>query len=259
MKRLFFAILLAVSFVAAQERADPREAVVIPIKTLSGDSFERLVKLLNVFQARFSADERLRTIVVYAPKETIAEMRRVIEQLDKPGSEAAIGRNIEMTLSFLRCSLTAQPDAKPLPAELEPVAKQLLAATQYKTVQLWDILPLRIQEGRQTGQTYRLPGTLPGSPHFPTANVSIYPVAVTRKDDGRYVRFETMRIFFRVPNVSGVAKGADGQEEKQFQWMEVGLNTAGDFKEGQKTVLGKVSGLDDESAIFVVVALKVLD
>ena len=39
--------------------------------------------------------------------------------------------------------------------------------------------------------------------------------------------------------------------------MDVGLNTSGDFKEGQKTVLGKI-GLDD-SAVFVVVALKLLD
>ena len=41
--------------------------------------------------------------------------------------------------------------------------------------------------------------------------------------------------------------------------MEVGPNTAGDFMEGQKTVLGKVSGIDDESAVFAVIALKVLD
>ena len=41
--------------------------------------------------------------------------------------------------------------------------------------------------------------------------------------------------------------------------MDVGLNTAGDFMEGQKTVLGKVSGIDDESAVFVVISLKVLD
>ena len=40
---------------------------------------------------------------------------------------------------------------------------------------------------------------------------------------------------------------------------DVGLNTAGDLKEGQKTVLGKVSGVDDESAVFVVVSLQVLE
>lgn len=41
--------------------------------------------------------------------------------------------------------------------------------------------------------------------------------------------------------------------------MESNLSTAGDFMEGQKTVLGKVSGVDEDTAIFVVIALKVLD
>ena len=45
----------------------------------------------------------------------------------------------------------------------------------------------------------------------------------------------------------------------QWKFIDVGLNTAGDFMEGQKAVLGKVSGIDDESAVFVVISLKVLD
>ena len=261
MTRLLYILLLIASLGVAQENSDPnaRQAVIIPVKTLSGDSFERLVRLLNVFQARFTSDERLRTILVYAPKETVDQMRRVIEELDKPGSEAAIGRNIELTLSFLRASFAPQAEARPLPPDLEAVAKQLRAATQYKNVQLWDIMPVRVQEGRETEQTYRMPNTIPSSTVFPTATLKFRPEAVIRKDDGRYVRFSLVRIGFRVPYVSGVLRGAEGQEEKQFNWMDVGLNTTGDFKEGQKTVIGKVSGLDDESAIFVVIALKVLD
>jgi hypothetical protein len=41
--------------------------------------------------------------------------------------------------------------------------------------------------------------------------------------------------------------------------MRVGLATSGDLMEGQKTVLGKVSGTDDETSIFVVISLNVLD
>src|SRR5207253_11241070 len=88
----------------AETRQEALEAVIIPVKTLSGDSFNRLVKLLGVFNARYTADHKLRTIVVYAPKEVVSQMRRVIAELDRPGSEAAIGHNIEMTLAFLRCS-----------------------------------------------------------------------------------------------------------------------------------------------------------
>ena len=99
------AVALAGSLAAGQEKpAEPKpenlEATIIPVKTLSGDSFNRMTKMLNVFGVRFAADDRLRTIVVYAPKDVVAQMRRVIEELDRPGSEAAIGKNIDMTMAF---------------------------------------------------------------------------------------------------------------------------------------------------------------
>ena len=66
--------------------------------------------------------------------------------------------------------------------------------------------------------------------------------------------FCSFNINFKIPH----STGGNGPSGTQFSYMDVGLNTSGDFKEGQKAVLGKV-GLDDDSAVFVVVALKVLD
>jgi hypothetical protein len=257
-------IMFAASLLPAEEKAEPLEAIVIPVKTLSGDSFNRLAKLLSAFGTKFSADDKLRTIVVYAPKDVGAQMRRVVEQLDQPGSEAAIGRNVEMTLAFLRCFTTSQTDALPMPADLEPVAKQLRAATQYKSIQLWEITPLHTQEGKETQHSFRLPGPVPGLPNaIATAQLRIRPEAVIRKDSGRYVRFDQMNINFKIPYATGTfgggGQGAPPVVSTQFGYMEVGLNTAGDFKEGQKTVLGKISGIDEGSAIFVVISLKVLD
>ena len=203
-------ILFAASLLPAQEKPEPMEAVIIPVKTLSGDSFNRLAKLLSVFGAKFSADDKLRTIVVYASKDVVTQMRRVVEQLDQPGSEAAIGRNVEMTLTFLRCFMTTQADALPLPADLEPVEKQLRAATQYKNIQLWEMVPLHIQEGKETQHSFRLPGLLPGLPSaIATAQLRIRPEAVIRKDSGRYVRFDWMNINFKIPYATG-SFGAQG-------------------------------------------------
>jgi hypothetical protein len=266
--------LLAAYSLIGQEKTEPAgplEAAVIPVKTLSGDSFNRLAKLLGAFGVKFTADDKLRTIVVYAPKEVVAEMRRVVAQLDQPGSDAAVGKNIEMTLAFLRCSTKGQPDASSLPADLEPAAKQLRAATQYKDIRLWDVVPLHIQEGKETRHSFRLPGAVSSVPsNIPhggsSAQLVISPEAVTRKDTGRYVRFDRLNINFRIPYVVGGSfqAGVSGQGvtpmvSTQIQYMEVGLNTSGDFKEGQKTVLGKISGLDDDTALFVVISLKVLD
>jgi hypothetical protein len=230
----------------------PREAEIIQVKTLTGDSFDRLVKLLSVFNsARLTSDSQMRTIVVYAPKDVVTQIRHVVDQLDRPGSEAAIGKNIDLTLTLLRCS-TKPPasTAALLPPEIEAVAKQLRAATQCKDVQLLDIMPMRLQEGRESGDSIHLPGPNAGQPI--TGNVRFHPQTVYRKDQGRYVRFETVRINLRIPV-------AYGNPPTQYNFLDEGLNTSGDFMEGQKTVLGKVSGISDDEAIFAVISLKVLD
>jgi len=265
------AIVLAAHLVSGQDKPaevkqEAQEAVIIPVKTLSGDSFRRLVNLLQVFKASYQGDEKLRTIVVYAPKDVVAQMRRVVEELDRPGSEAAIGHNIEMTLGLLRCSTKPSDVKQELPADLEAVARQLRAATQYKDIQLWDVVPVHLQEGKNAEQSLRLPAEVPGMRGmYATASVHVQTEAVIRKETGRYVRFDLMSINFRIPQASpslksGVsAEGINPLVNTQFNYIDVGLNTAGDFKEDQKTVLGKVSGIDDETAIFVVISLKVLD
>jgi hypothetical protein len=258
-----YILLMAASFAFAQEkpaepkpdnpaetiRKEPFEAEIIPVKTLTGDSFDRLMNLLSVFNAQVKGSAALKTIVVYAPKDVVTQMRRVVEQLDQPGSEAAIGRNIDMTLTLLRCS-TKPPaaDAPALPPDMESVGKQLRNATQYKDSQLWDVVPLRVQEGKDTKESLRLPGAPGGLPAI--SDITIHPEAVYRKDQGRYVRFANVRLDLRLPS-SGPATSAP--------YLNVGLQTSGDFMEGQKTVLGKVSNTGEDEAIFAVITLKVLD
>jgi hypothetical protein len=246
---------------AGTQKNDAPVAEIIPVKTLTGDSFDRLVNLLAVFDAKYKGDSQLRTIVVYAPKDVVAQMRRVIEQLDRPGSEAAVGKNIDITLTLLRCSMKPPATAATLPADIEAVARQLRAATQYKDIQLWDAVPMRLQEGKQASENLRLPGVAAAG-QFATASITIRPEAVYRKDDGRYVRFARFEIDFRIPIATGqVQPGHPDQPliSTQFTYTNVGLQTSGDFRESQKTVLGKVSGTSDEDAIFVVITLKVLD
>ena len=111
------AAIFSATILLAQEKAPEAketkqgnpEAVIIPVKTLSGDSFNRLAKMLGVFGVRYVADDKLRTILVYAPPDVVKQIRRVVEELDRPGSEAAIGHNIEMTygVSAMQCEAAA--------------------------------------------------------------------------------------------------------------------------------------------------------
>lgn len=234
-------------------KADNPEAVVIPVKSLTGDSFSRLVKLLTVFNARFTSDDKLRIIVIYAPKDIVAQMRKVIADLDRPGSLAAIGRNIDMVMSFLKCSTKTASSMASLPADLEAVGKQLRIATTCKDVQLWETLPLHLQEGKESSQTARVPVTLPDvTGAGAVLQVRLMPDSVVVKDTGRYVRFERLMIDMRIPVLVNKSTGA-------YNMQEIGFHTSGEFKEGQKSVIGKMPGVDEDTSVFVVISVKVQD
>jgi hypothetical protein len=63
------------------------------------------------------------------------------------------------------------------------------------------------------------------------------------------VRFANVHLDLQIPSSTGSG----------FNYYNVGLQTSGDFMEGQKTVLGKVSNTGEDEAIFAVITLKVLD
>jgi hypothetical protein len=142
---------------------------------------------------------------------------------------------------------------------MEAVARQLRAATQYKDIQLWDVVPMRLQEGKQAEETLRRPG-IAAAGQFATASISIRPEAVYGKDDGRYIRFGRFFIDFHIPIATPpMQPGHPELINTQYSYVNPNIHTSGDFKEGKKTLVGKVSGTADEDAIFVVIALKVLD
>ena len=131
-----------------------------------------------------------------APKDVVEQMRRVVEQLDRPGSVAALGQNIEMTLTLLRCSPTASATAAALPADIEQVAQQLRTATPCKNAEIWDALPIRLQEGKTSSSELQLPGPalVPGK-HV-ELHVRMNPESVYRKNQSRYVRFSLVSLNF---------------------------------------------------------------
>jgi hypothetical protein len=250
---LLTATLLAGSMLFAQDDPKPpippdAKASIIPVTTLTGDSFNRLVRLLRVFDVPIQADDQLRTILVYSSPEVVEQVRAVVAELDKPGSQAAIGRNVEMSLTFLRCPATPTANAPALPAELEPVARELRNAMLCRNVEFWSTVPLRLQEGKPTETSLRLP-----HPDYADmaqtaalAQINMSPTSVGTRDEGRYVRFNAANVSLRVPD----------SPDNKFQWIDVGLRTSGDFFESQNTVLGKLSA---EIDIFIVISLKILE
>jgi len=230
--------------VAPTASGQSNEAVIIPVKNLVGDSFNRLLNLLAVFNARYRGDADLGTIVVYAPHDVVTQMKQVITELDKPGSVANLGHNIEMTLTFLRCSPSGAAGSEALPPDMQPVVKQLRGTVPCVTARVWDTLPMRVQEGRDANANTQLPPN--PNMYRASVRVTMRPDAVFRRGQAWYVRFSRIEINFRIPDRTGT-------------YSDLVVHTSGDFMEGQKTVLGKVSGLSDEESVYSVITLKVLD
>ena len=103
-----------------------------------------------------------------------------------------------MNLTFLRASTKAPAQPESLPAELEAVARQLRAATQYKDIRIWETVPLHLQEGTNAEQTARLP-LIPGASTPSTATILIRTEGVIRKESGTFVRFNWLKFKIRVP------------------------------------------------------------
>ena len=262
MNKYLLALMLSIAAFGQETKGPDNayESALISIKTLGTDGFTRLVKLLGVYNVRLTSDDQLRTILVYGPKDVVERVKRTAAELDRQGSEAAAGRNIELTLSFLRCSVHAPSEgASALPADLEPVARLLRTSTQYKYATLWDVIPMRIQEGRRSDHTAILPAWAMGKEAEeqngtpPVAQLQINPEVVLTRDGTHIVRFNSIKIGLRIPRVTG------STVVKQVNYIDVNLSTSGDFKESQKTVIGKVSALDSDSAVFAVISLKVVD
>lgn len=252
--KLILSVLIAFTLLGQDKPATTNldrtgyEAEIIHVKSLSGDAFRRLSNLLRPFQVEFQADEKLRTIVVYGPKDTVAQMKKVVEQLDRPGSLAAVGKNIELNLSFLWCSPPSDSKALDVPKDLASVARQLESTMGCKDVKFIDTIPVRLREGDRTSSDgYSLQFISGNRANF--VNLRFLPEAITQKAADTYVRFNEAIIQLRI---------AHEPIPNPVSSREINIKTSGDFKEGQKTVIGKLSG-SDSTNLFVVMDLKILD
>lgn len=259
--KLILSVFIALTLLGQDKKAEEKpsaqtnmdrtgyEAEIIHVKTLSGDAFNRLSILLRPFQIQYQADEKLRTIVVYGPKDTVAQMRKVVEQLDRPGSLAAVGKNIELHLSFLWCSPPADSKALDVPKDLASVARQLENTMGCKDVKFIDTIPLRLREGEESKTRNNILPYISDPKNLSSMSTNFWAESIIQKGPDRYIRFRRASIYLNFPFEATA---------NMIQYRSVEIETSGDFKEGQKTVLGKLSG-NGNTNLFVVLDLKVLD
>ncbi len=228
MKRLSLLLALALAPVFAQQQQEKTETAPKPVNTVrvfqlrhrNGDS---IVQTLRNVDVRVTFDSRLNLLAVSAPYAAMAGIADVVQKLDQP---APPPKNVEITAYILLASSQAMQDA--IPADLEPVIKQLRATFGLQGFRIADAPILRSRESEGAGLT----GMLAVAP----AEAYSYDLSFRPSIIGNTViRLERMRLDARN--------------------LPVSINADIDIAAGQKVVVGKTAvkgkGQEDRSIILV--------
>lgn len=255
MKRLVLVMILAASSGFAQEEkkaeaqpAKPQDFVqrIVQVNHASPD---RLRSLLEIFGIQIKSDHNLKTIALSGPAENVKAAEDAIRRLDVPPPPS---RNIESTFYMIMASQKADGDGK-LPGELDSVIKQLRNISAYQNYRLLDTIVLRSREGNSAETTGTLPSPVQvaGTPQSGTYRLSFAGVSVDPDTKtGRLAHFNNLHFVARMPLFTG---------PNQFQFHENRIATSVDVREGQKVVLGKANVEGGDSALILVVTVKVVD
>jgi hypothetical protein len=241
MTKITIAILLtAMSCLRGQEA---KVEFVTKVFQLKYADTGRVVKLLN--RNGVVWDDQLRAIVVSRPKSDMAEIEQMIQRFDVPPPPV---QNIDVTIYLM--SALGTPSSGIIPPELEGVVKQLKNTFSYKGYQLIDTEVMRVR----AGQGGEVSGVVNGGPALDGARtisqVKFRSASVSTDEKGRTIRIDGLKVGLRIPVATG---------EKQYNYIDTGINTDVDVREGQKVVVGKSNMDGSDRASIVVLTAKVVE
>jgi len=205
----------------------------------------QLARVFNAFGAAINADGDLKVISVRAPQSVLDAIDEAIKRLDVPQPPA---KNIELNAYLI--TATPQSSASPLPAELEPVVKQLKSVFSYQGFKLLGTLSLRGRDGSGGSVNGVLPPITGDVQRPATYQFLVKNMAVTSDDKARVVRINDLALVLRIP----VRMGQD-----VVNYQDVSISTSIDAHEGQKVVVGKANIDNADSALILVLTAKVID
>jgi hypothetical protein len=246
MKKLVTLALLGVVALLAQ----PEITKVLEVKHLTGDELTRTHNILKAFGAHVVSDPVLRVFAVSGTKGTVEAVENYLKRVDVPPAPKPLPKNFELTVYLMEASRQASAGATP-PA-LESVVRQLRSVFTYQGYQLVDTIVLRAREGEESHTS----GVLPASPPKEGRAPRIYTVHFRRISaapdaKGATIRLDDFRFNVRIPAYAS----ADGK----LNYIDVGVSTDVDIREGQKVVVGKAKVDESDASLFLVVMARTVE
>jgi hypothetical protein len=182
----------------------------------------------------------------------MTEAEKVIKRFDVAPPPV---QNIDVTIYLM--SALGTPSSGAVPPELEAVVKQLKNTFSYKGYQLIDTEVMRVR----AGQGGEVSGVVNGAPSVDgnktISQMKFFSATVSTDEKGRSIRIDSLKVGFKIPVASsGPGLGAG---QKQYQYIDTGINTNVDIREGQKVVVGKSNMDGSDRASIVVLTAKVVE
>lgn len=242
MKKLLIA-LLAAGALLAQDRVQK----VVTIKNGNRNGILHTLQELAPTNGMVITTSDADHLILSGPKDTVAGFEEIVKQLDIP---PIVKKDIETTVYMIVAS-TQSASAASLPAELDPVAKQLKNIFNYKGFRLLDSFVLRSRDGER-GDTN---GFLPPLETLPPGNKISYQfqynkVSIDGPENAKAAHFERLKLGMRVPIAANSGT----------TMVDASISTDVDVPEGKKVVVGKTSALEgSDGALILVISAKVVD
>lgn len=241
MKPILIACVLCAS-VFAQDSG----GTVTKLAELNNVKAQTVGDLVRAFNVKVDIGPDPGFLTIRGAKESVEAAEQALKRLDRPK------KSIEATFQIL--SATKAPNNEKLPAELANVVKQLRGALTYQGFRLVETLQVRTREGsgvREASSAMRVDDENAPSGTF---QVRFTNTTVSSEEKQPMVRFDGLRFGARLPVGVKTSTGTT-----TYNFVETGVNTDIDVREGQTVVVGRANLDGKEGTFFLVVNAKVLD
>lgn len=255
--------LLALALTAAAQDAPKWQQKVFDVKYADVPALADLVRsVCEGKNTRVIQNPKLGAISVGTTTPSdLAAAEQIIKRYDVPsGAIPQSGnRNIEL-VAYMLMAAPKGTAGEALPAELNPVAKQLKAVFGYNDLRLLDSSLIRTREGVRAEASGNVGITIPGV----TDNTALYQwrvakALITSTERGNVIKLDGFVFSIRVPYAIGIGQPGQTPTSTQTAYSQIGFNTELDIREGQKVVVGKNKVDNTDSAFILVLTAKALD
>jgi hypothetical protein len=254
------AILIVVTLVAAPAASqESTTGLVSPIPTADRNQVTQIFKvhyadvrdlasIIQLFGGRVQAEADLGVIAWTGAAPQLPAVEAAIRSLDvAPLPE----RNVELTVYFLMATKEGPPSTS-VPASLDGVAVQLQDVFGYTTVRLIEVTAMRVRNGSHGKISGILPQRL-ADDREARYEFAFDKLHVTEDSSGRSIRLDRLNAGVQAPHTV-VENG-----QTTTRYMQTGIQTDIDLREGQKAVIGKTSIEGGAETVFVVVTGTIVD